>query len=112
MSTSKVLLGRILVDSGQVMVGDPAYLHGWEDDEFDPEKVKTKELSDAISNCEKVVLPYCYSGACVATLSPEMGGQLAEGLSVACASGYGDGTYPVYAVIENGRVKRLVVEFF
>jgi hypothetical protein len=34
------------------------------------------------------------------------------GAGVASLAGYGDGCYPVYAEIEKGRVRRLIIEFF
>ncbi len=33
-------------------------------------------------------------------------------LGVCSSTGYGDGSYPVYAKMQDGRVARLIIEFF
>jgi len=95
------LLGHFAVDSGQVMIGDPCYLNDFINDEYKKDGVKSE---------------YSYSGACLSTSSKELGGELSMGnntlLSVVSSTGMGDGVYPVYAVKENGFVKRLIIEFF
>ena len=99
---TKVKLGEIGVDSGQVMVCDPCYLDEWKANEFmggDKDTARTHEFS--------------YDGACRETCNaPEGGGQLGDALAVVASSGYGDGTYPVYAEYNReGRLIRLTVEF-
>lgn len=52
---------------------------------------------------------YSYNGACQATLTPQAHGQLTHrtgrpGAGVAFSSGWGDGTYPVYGTIRDGRI--------
>lgn len=95
------LVGRIMVDSGQVMVGDPCYIQGgWKDEGFNP---------DAI---EKAPYPFTYAGASSATCSEKRFGLLAEGVGAAVSSGYGDGSYPVYVERDSfGRVISLHVYF-
>ena len=95
------LVGRIMVDSGQVMVGDPCYIQGeWKDEGFNP---------DAI---EKAPYPFTYAGASSATCSEKRFGLLAGGVGAAVSSGYGDGSYPVYVERDSfGRVISLHVYF-
>jgi len=95
------LIGKFGVDSGQAMVGDPCYLDSWNnwDDKaepFDNYKNKTGE--------------YSYLGACNATIEKGYG-QLGHGSAVVFSTGYGDGVYPVYAQIDDGRVVKVVIDF-
>jgi hypothetical protein len=60
---------------------------------------------------------FSYDGICKVTLSDNMGGSLNfdlghEGAAVAFRSGYGDGSYPVYAEIVENHIKKVWVEFF
>lgn len=92
------LIGRIPVDSGQVMVIDPCY--AWEDN-YRP-------------GGEPTGLPY--DEACRATLSPQrygyISGIVGPQSGIATSTYYGDGTYPVYAEKDsNGRIKRLIIDF-
>jgi hypothetical protein len=101
MANLKIKIGDVMVDSGQMMVGDPCYLHDFKAGEFDPNGPKTE-------NGE-----YSYDGASRATLyGQNLGGVIGEGRAVCVSSGYGDGTYPVHVEIKEGRVKRLIVTFF
>ena len=70
---------------------------------------KLKTLKTEFMNTSK---DYSYNGACSATLSEKQGGELGDGTGVAVSTGYGDGTYNVYAKKENGRVKQVVIKFF
>jgi hypothetical protein len=60
---------------------------------------------------------FSYDGCCKATQSPNLGGPLNHttghaGAGVVVQSGYGDGTYPVYAFYnEEGRIVRVEVCF-
>ena len=60
---------------------------------------------------------YSYTGACCQTLeNPNKGGELGNGLGLSFATGFGDGSYPVYAYYEdvNGwgkRVSKIEIEF-
>ena len=81
-------IGYFGVDSGQAMIGDPAYLSKWDNcDEIDFDEYKKSEGH------------YNWLGACHATLT-EGHGMLGDGDSVVFSTGNGDGLYPVYAQIE------------
>ena len=59
---------------------------------------------------------FSYQGICKKTLSEDQGGQLNfrlghPGVAVAFSSGLGDGVYDVYAEIEEGRVRKVWIEF-
>ena len=96
------LIGQISVDSGQAMVGDPCYL-----DEWKPWNADEQEFSDHVNKKGE----YSYLGACNATIT-EGYGQLGFGTAVVFSTGYGDGSYPVYAEFdENGRVAKVVIDF-
>ena len=91
------LVGYIGVDSGQVMIVDPCYLNS-----YDPQ-------DNAEWDLDKNKGTFSYQGFCHKTLSDNVG-QL--NLAVVSSTGYGDGSYPVYAETnEDGRIARLVVEF-
>lgn len=89
---STILIGYVAVDSGQLMLCDPCYVRDFfNDEEYNPQPAN-----------ENGFYPFSYNGACGATLSDEIAGQLHfnrghVGAGVAFASGYGDGLYPVYA---------------
>jgi hypothetical protein len=110
-SVTRKLIGSIGVDSGQMMVGDPCYLHEWKPEEY----ITGKELQPDKDG----KYPYTYPGACSSTQSKDQGGILGRnycGLSAVCSTGYGDGEYPVYLEYSDEgtwgkRVKRLIVEF-
>jgi hypothetical protein len=75
-------------------------------------------LADDINKRPKACAgTYGYAGACEATLGADMGGQLNfylghAGAGVAVSSGYGDGTYPVYAHYnKDGRVRKVEIVF-
>jgi len=100
----KTLLGHCTVDSGQILILDPCYFGDWKDNE-------------AFSNYKK---DFSYAGACNASESPKLGGQLKAqngGIRAVCAtSGLGDGIYPVYAEYEQNEkdgktIKSLTIEF-
>lgn len=102
---STVLIGYVGVDSGQLMVCDPCYIKGddWKDTDYEP---TTANASGHY--------PLNYNGACGATLSDKGYGTLAfdlghGGAGVAFSSGWGDGEYPVYATIIDGRVARVEI---
>lgn len=100
----KWLVGRVGVDAGMVMVGDPCYLDKFTDHDYDDEKVETQ--------MKKGKYDYSYSGACAATLGENSAGELGRADAVAVSSGYGDGVYPVYAHYNHeGRIERLEVVF-
>jgi hypothetical protein len=96
MYSKEVVIGDVAVDSGQLMICDPCYLKEYEANEFRPnESVKEGDFS--------------YHAVCHLTTGSTPHGQLCfrhghPGFAVAFSSGYGDGLYPVYATIEDGRV--------
>lgn len=100
-------IGRIWVDSGQVLLGDPAYL-----DNFGVPM--PDDGHDAMDSDRYKGNAYSYAGSCEATkkLHGVLGGTQKHGsMAVAVASGLGDGTYPVYADIVGGRVVSVRIQF-
>lgn len=104
---SRVKIGVVGVDSGQVLICDPCYI--------DSEWQKREFTDDA-----GVIGEFSYNGACKATLSEITpgSGQLHyrlghAGAGVASRTGWGDGEYPVYANIDDktGRVRSLTIKF-
>ncbi len=96
----RVRVGEVWVDSGQVLITDPCYLDRWVNDEYNGEAAKPNAKGE---------YPFSYVGAASATLSKARAGQLE--LGVASSSGWGDGSYPVYATFKGGRVAKLEIEF-
>lgn len=97
------VIGRVGVDSGQVMIVDPCYLKDWKADDFSGEESKVAP-EDSV--------PFSYEGACQRTLSDAGAGSVGHGsLAVASGSGHGDGCYPVLARFGGGRVLELRVLF-
>lgn len=96
----KKLIGSVAVDSGQLMITDPCYLSRWKNNEV--EDLEQKEIDNS----------YSYNGACHTTFKREdQGGELEDGLAVAFSSGYGDGTYPVFAEYDhNNRIEKITIE--
>jgi hypothetical protein len=94
-----VLAGHIGVDSGQIMIGDPCYLDGWDDNKDEEWNTEGKEGQ------------YSYQGVSATTIKDNYG-SIGGGLAVAMSSGYGDGQYPVYVQLnEDGRVVMAVIDF-
>ena len=95
-------IGSFTVDSGQAMVGDPAYLDDWK---------PWDEKKETFDEHPKHEGEYGYLGACNATLTQGYG-DLALGTGVVFTTGYGDGIYPVYAKFnEDGRITKIVIDF-
>lgn len=98
-------IGKIWVDSGRVLLGDPAYLSDFgqpigEDADLEMDRFKGNA--------------YSYAGSCEATkkLHGVLGGTEKHGsMAVAVASGLGDGAYPVFADIVDGRVVSVRIQF-
>jgi hypothetical protein len=85
----KTVLGSLDVDSGQLLIVDPAYLEAWEDGKH-------------------------YSACCKQT-TKKFGGEVrihgpAQGVAV--KAGPGDGSYPVIATIEDGRIISIRIDFY
>lgn len=81
-------IGVVGVDSGTLLLGDPCY---WLDD-----KDYDKEICHPNFNRARQV-------------NYDLGH---AGKGVIVSSGYGDGSYPVFATIQDGRVKEVTVKFF
>lgn len=85
--SNEICIGRIGVDSGQMMLVDPCYLKDF---------VITESL-DLTNNGAKYAGQFSYGGACSATLSDKQSGILGDfGTAAVCATGFGDGSYNVY----------------
>ena len=84
--TEVLQIGEVGVDSGQLFIGDPCYL-------------KEVSMDDLYTECSKV------------TLSKQRGGVISLTDGVAVSTGFGDGVYPVFAEICNGRVVKVWIEF-
>ena len=88
-------IGVIGVDAGLCWIGDPCYVvskdasHVWD---------KWSKFCDDTTHM-KLHQQFNY----------KMGH---EGLGVCVSSGYGDGEYPVFAKIKDGRVQEVKVKFF
>jgi hypothetical protein len=95
-------IGEVGVDSGQLILTDPCYMKQWKDDGYHPEDAPDGE--------------YSYSGVCKGTNKNQyvqcqytMGH---NGIAVAFSTGYGDGTYPVFAKRgAEGRIMEVKVLF-
>lgn len=106
---TKKLIGRVGVDSGQILITDPCYIDSeWDSKDRQEEKAKNHNFS--------------YGGCCSQTLNKDGGGQLNyerghAGVGVAVSSGYGDGLYEVWATYKDEgefgkRVQKIEVIFF
>ena len=143
----RVKIGKVYVDSGQMLLCDPRFIQDmWDDKDtnmgasyyiakdgkkwgcklhespgaehwFDTYDQPLKEyggktpseLKDSGDFMETFIEPsgkLSYGGCCQATLRrPEHAGQLEKDLAVAVSTGYGDGSYPVYATYnKDGRI--------
>jgi hypothetical protein len=83
------LIGNCPVDSGQIMMVDPCYV-----------------LADNNTTDEK--LNGLYKEICEMTIA-ERAGEF--DLGCATSTGWGDGSYPVYAKMDGGRVAEIKIKF-
>ncbi len=104
----RVKVGYVSVDSGQVIIVDPCYLHdgkpgpgglqhaskGWKYEQH------YEECCDATGG-----------GIDDRTGEAQHAGSVLNGSAVASSTGWGDGTYPVYATILDDRVLKLEIQF-
>jgi hypothetical protein len=101
---NKSVIGKIVVNSGQAIIGDPTYLDEW--------KTWNSEVDNFEDHVNKVG-EYGYLGACNATLGIGFGGLGTEmsGASNAVVFGLPDGYYPIYAVLnDDGEVEEISVK--
>ena len=103
-----VKIGYFGVDSGQVLITDPCYVKafiGDDKEDFDENKIREMQESGKYE--------YSYNGACARTLGKGNAGEIGLGEDgVVAETGYGDGSYSVYANYKNGRIKELKIKFF
>ncbi|MBJ7288998.1 DUF4241 domain-containing protein [Williamsia sp.] len=114
-----VLLGAVGVDSGQLMITDPCYIDGeWIDDADDIAKVTGRGSHLQVANEQNQAaaqgpFSFSYSGAVNATLTAGYG-ELAyrkghAGAGVVFSTAWGDGFYPVYGEMHDGRIVRVYI---
>lgn len=107
-----VLIGKVAVDSGQIMLTDPCYtLSSPNEGGF------TEGGSEFAQPDINDLYPYTYMGACGATLSEDSCGSMKfalghEGAGVVVSTGYGDGLYPVFVTYnDEGRIASVHIVF-
>jgi hypothetical protein len=93
------LVGHFSVDAGLVWIGDPCYiLHT---DEGGLPKTLGKDWSEF---CDKLGNDYPTKRVFGFT-------EDGDGLGICLSTGYGDGTYPVYARIKEDRLVQVYIDF-
>ncbi len=93
----KKKIGVIGVDAGLCWLGDPCYVLS---DDAVKKWPKWSDFCDTIiNNVYPTTQQYDYPKG-------------HPGLGVLVSTGYGDGVYPVYAEIEDNRVKSVTINFF
>lgn len=116
MDTERILLGHCAVDSGQILLVDPAYvIDGLNYDEVcAAHSVGCDHTNDLVDGKHR----HAMTGAVIhdfgQTVHRGYGGPTSGG--VVTTTGYGDGYYPVYAEIKDlgkagKRVARVTIEF-
>lgn len=94
------LVGHFGVDAGLCWIGDPCYiLHG-------EHGLPSSLGKNWLDFCE---LLWSSSQKNATSFGYETGG---EGLGICVSTGYGDGTYPVYILEEEGRCAAVFIDFF
>jgi hypothetical protein len=91
------LVGHFGVDAGLVWIGDPCYVLHKEASKPDTIGKNWGEFCDIIGNKDITVFGFTNRSK--------------EGLGICLATGWGDGDYPVYARIEDGRVMQIYIDF-
>jgi hypothetical protein len=108
-------LGDVAVDSGQLMVTDPCYIdQEWKSMDVDGgNDSKPGASRPDIAHHQDTLPPYSYNGAMRATLGNgygELAFQLGHaGAGVVFGTAWGDGMYPVYGEMHDGRIVRVYV---
>jgi hypothetical protein len=98
----RVKIGECAVDSGQILLIDPCYLNEWKAGDFKGMPGEKGVSTEPENNYDETCRVTCGQDA----------GPVFKGLAVATESGYGDGSYPVYATFKNGRVQSVTIKFF
>ncbi|MEU5403749.1 hypothetical protein ABZ348_31205 [Streptomyces sp. NPDC005963] len=91
--SERVEIGTICVDSGTVFVGDPCY-------------TITGDASHHIGTWSEWCSKHPWNGEKYNIVEPA-----GSSLGLSIPTKYGDGNYPVYAEIEEGRVARVTIDF-
>jgi hypothetical protein len=108
-----VLIGKVAVDSGQIMLTDPCYALNDGKSERGFQEGGSEFAHPDIND----LYPYSYMGACGATLSEDSCGSMKfalghEGAGVVVSTGYGDGLYPVFVTYnDEGRIASVHIVF-
>ncbi|MER6231772.1 hypothetical protein ABT169_21910 [Streptomyces sp. NPDC001616] len=91
--SERVKIGMVDVDSGTVFVGDPCY-------------TITGDASHHIKTWSEWCDKHPWDGKNYGVVEPA-----GSGVGLSIPTKYGDGGYPVYAEIEDGRVARVTIDF-
>lgn len=117
---SRIHIGDVGVDSGQLMITDPCYVKDFdsqEDVDFFESLPESVDLNSHHNEEPLNSYPYTYGGASAASCNRDRGSSLTgengfSSMGACFSTGYGDGVYPVYLEYNNeGRVKSVTVEF-
>ncbi len=90
----KKKIGVIGVDAGLCWLGDPCYILGDADHKWDTWMDFVNTIKDGYPTTQQYNFNLGHAG-----------------LGVLVSTGWGDGVYPVFAEIEDGRVKSVTVDF-
>lgn len=105
--TEQVLLGYCPVDSGQIILVDPCYVsEGFDYNEVCCSHTVMGEPRETRNDWSGHTYHDGIGGPAIAGVG------VLEKAGVVTNTGWGDGVYPVYADVENGRVARVTIEFF
>ncbi len=108
----RVEVGHVCVDSGNVVIVDPCYLHdGKHGPNGTPDEYGLQHASEGWIEEKRMDEVMDIGAIDEKTGEARPAGPIYNGLAVASHTGYGDGTYPVYATILDGRVLKLEIEF-
>lgn len=108
-----ILLGYCGVDSGQIMIVDPCYVEnrGGDHQGFLPGDMDFQGHQGAAKYSRSDNHEFTYTGACRSTLQ-NGGGELDNGMAVVTRTRDGDGSYPVYAEVDDsGQVVSVTINF-
>jgi hypothetical protein len=90
----KTLIGKVAVDSGQLLIADPCYLRDWKDGDYPGDNHYARACRLSLDGGETIR---------IAGLA---------GNGVVFPSGYGDGEYAVYGFLGgDGRILKVEIDF-